>query len=218
MKKFSLFFILYSILLSIFVFYLFNYDRVTGPDPLSLTFIFSLAPYIFMAVMGAMWSHEQWEDKTNAYAFLATLPIKTADIVYSKFILVFLSVVFYVGFHCVALAVIAETPEFLVKSSRYMIMNGNICLIFAGFLYLGIFRYGFTKFGKFILASWIVLFIGPLIFMVVLLPKVGIERVEIIEWVTGQNWMVFTVISIAVFWSLMRIASKQNIAANYYGV
>ncbi len=215
MKKFSLFFVLYSVLLATFAFYLFNYDRVTSSDPFSLSFIFSLAPYIFLAVMGAMWSHEQWEDKTNAYAFLTNLPIKPADIVYAKFMLVFLSVVFYVGFHCVALSVIAETPEFQVLSSRYMIINGNICLVFAGLLYLGIFRYGFTKFGKFILASWIALLLGPFIFMLFLLPKLGIERIEIIEWVTRQNWMVFTVISVAVFLSLMRTAAKQKIASSY---
>ena len=59
MKKFSFIFILYLLLAVGLVFPLFNYDRLTGPDPLTLNFVFTLAPYLFFVVLGAVYIHEQ---------------------------------------------------------------------------------------------------------------------------------------------------------------
>ena len=69
-KKFSWPFMLYPILLIGIAFPLFNHDRLTGPDPLSLSFVFSLTPYLFSVAIGAMWTHEQLEFKSKGYFFL----------------------------------------------------------------------------------------------------------------------------------------------------
>ena len=73
-RKFSWPFILYSVLLTGIIFPLFNHDRITGPDPLNLSFVFTLAPYVFYVAIGAIWTHEQIESKFKGYIFLKLRP------------------------------------------------------------------------------------------------------------------------------------------------
>ena len=100
MRKFSLMFIFYTVLIFGIAMPLFNHDRITGPDPLSLSFVFYLAPYMFLVAIGSLWAHELMEEKTKSYEFLRLLPIKEYEIVGAKFALVFLSITFYVLFLC----------------------------------------------------------------------------------------------------------------------
>jgi len=206
-KKFSLIFILFILLAVGLVFPLFNYDRVTGPDPLTLNFVFTLAPYLFFVVLGAVYIHEQLEQKSNGYAFLRTLPVKASDIVISKFFLVLLSVLIYIGFHCVAFFKISTDPSYWKPSCSFLIINGNICLILTALLYVVIFRYGYNKIGKFVIFLWlfIVLSIPINIF---LLRRLGISRQEIIEKVIGLNWVIVTLVCVALYYLMMRIAIK----------
>jgi hypothetical protein len=207
-KKFSFVFILYILLAVGLVFPLFNYDRFTGPDPLTLNFVFTLAPYLFFVVLGAVYFHEQLEQKSNGYAFLRTLPVKTSDIVVSKFLLVFLSVLIYTGFHCVAFVKISADPSYWKPSCSFLIINGNLCLILTALLYVGIFRYGYNKVGKFLIFLWLFIVLSPIPINIFLLRRLGISRGEIIEKVISANWIVITLICGALYILLMRVATK----------
>jgi hypothetical protein len=208
-KKFSLPFIVYILLAVGLVFPLFNHDRLTGPDPLTLNFVFTLAPYLFFVVLGAVYIHEQFEQKSNGYAFLRTLPVKTSDIVVSKFLLVLLSVLIYTGFHCVAFTKISSDPSYWKPSCSFLIINGNICLILTALLYVGIFRYGYTKVGKFIVFLWLFIVLSPIPIHIFLLRRLGISRREIIEKVNGLNWVIVTLVCVALYYFLMRVATKN---------
>jgi hypothetical protein len=208
MKKFSFSFILYVLIAVGLVFPLFNHDRLTGPDPLTLNFVFTLAPYLFFVVLGAIYIHEQLEQKTNGYAFLRTLPIKASDIVVSKFLLVFLTNLIYVGFHCVAFAKISSDPGYFNPSCAFLIINANICLVLTALLYLGIFRYGYALVGKLVILFWFLIVISPVAINIFLLKRLGISRQAIIERVVSLNWVVVTFVGLALYFLLMSVAIK----------
>ena len=161
MQKFSISFILYIFLAVGLVFPLFNHARLTGPDPLTLNFVFTLAPYLFFVVLGAVYIHEQMEEKTNGYSFLRILPVRASDVVVSKFLLVFLTTLVYVGFHCVAFVNISPDPSYVYPSCSFLIINANIYLVLTALLYVGIFRYGNSKIGKLIFFLWILREFAP---------------------------------------------------------
>lgn len=208
MKKFSLIFILHILLAVGLIYPLFNHDRLTGPDPLTLNFVFTLAPFLFFVVLGAVYTHEQWEQKSNGYAFLRTLPVKASDIVSSKFFLVLLSVLIYIGFHCVAFFKISTDPSYWKPSCSFLIINGNICLILVALLYVGIFRYGYNKVGKFVIFLWLFILFSSIPINIFLLRRLGISRQEIIEKVIGLNWVIVTLVCVALYYLMMRIAIK----------
>ncbi len=208
LKKFSLPFLVYILLAVGLVFPLFNYDRLTGPDPLTLNFVFTLAPYLFFVVLGAVYIHEQLEQKSNGYAFLRTLPVKASDIVVSKFLLVFLSSLVYVGFHCVAFAKISTDPSYWKPSCSFLIISGNICLVLTALLYMGIFRYGYNKVGKYVIFLWLFIVLSPIPINIFLLRRLGISRQEIIERVISLNWVIVTLVCLALYYFLMRVAIK----------
>ncbi len=207
MKKFSFMYILYPALLLAFGLPLYNHDRLTGPDPLSFSFAFYLAPMVWL-VLGAMWSHEQMEHKANGYAFLRTLPIEPRQIVRAKFLLVFFSVMLYVGGCCVAFAFVSTNPDYLIPSCSYLILHGDICLVAAAFLYLGIFRFGFSRFGKFVLISWACLFISPLLVRIFFLRPKGITDDGIMQFMRNPLWIGVTAISLAAYILLIRQSTR----------
>lgn len=207
MKKFSFWYILYPLLLLVFGLPLFNHDRLTGPDPLSLSFAIYLAPMVWL-VLGAMWAHEQMENKANGYAFLRTLPIEPRQIVKAKFTMVFLSVLLYVGGCCAAFAAVSTSPDYLIPSCAYLILHGDVCLVAAALLYLGIFRFGFTRFGKFVLISWVSLLIAPMPIRLFLLKPRGITDPDIMQFMRTPFWIGFTIVSLAAYFFLMRKAIR----------
>ncbi len=207
MKKFSFMYILYPVLLLGFGLPLFNQDRLTGPDPLGFSFAFYLGPMIWL-VLGAMWSHEQMENKTNGYAFLRTLPIESRQIVLAKFAMVFLSVLLYIGGCCAAFAAISTNPDYLIPSCAYLVLHGDVCLVAAALLYLGIFRFGFSRFGKFVLISWACLLISHIPIRFFLLRPKGITDSDIMQFMRSPFWIGVTILSLAAYYFLMRQAIR----------
>jgi hypothetical protein len=218
LQKFSLSFILFILLSVGLVFPLFNHDRITGPDPLTLNFVFTLAPYLFFVVLGAIIIHEQFEQKTNGYPFLRTLPVKASAIVRSKFLLVFLTTLIYVGFHCVAFAQISPDPNYFNPSCSFLIINANLCLVLTALLYVGLFRYGYAKVGKLVIFFWLFIVISPIPINILLLKRLGISRQEIIERVISLNWIPVTLLCVALYILIMRVAIKTLEKARPIGV
>jgi hypothetical protein len=208
MKKFSFWYILYPGLLLVFGLPLYNHDRLSGPDPLSLSFASYLAPMIWL-VLGAMWSHEQMESKTNGYAFLRILPIEPAQIVKAKFALVFIAVAIYVGGCCAAFTLVSTDPEYLIPSCAYLIIHGDVCLVAAALLYLGIFRFGFSRFGKYVLIVWVILLISPILIRLFILKPMNISDSEIMQFMRGPYWIIGTFISLAAYYFLMKLAVQK---------
>jgi hypothetical protein len=208
MKKFSFWYLLYPGLLLAFGLPMFNHDRLVGPDPLGLSFAIYLAPAIWL-VLGGMWSHEQMESKANVYQFLRILPIEPAKIVKAKFALVFIAVAIYVGGCCIAFALVSTDPEYLIPSCAYLIAYGDICLIVAALLYIGILKHGFSRFGKYVLIAWVVLLTSPIPIRILILKPQGISDAEIMQFMRGPYWIIATIISLVGYYFLMKLAVKR---------
>lgn len=215
LKKFSWPFISYSLLLTGLVFPLFNHDRVTGPDPLSLSFVFTLAPYVFYVAIGAIWTHEQIEFKSKGHIFLKLLPIKDRDIVFAKFLLVYLSVLIFLIFNVIAFASISKDPSFLDPSRSFMVLNGVICLVFSALFYLLIFKFGFDKVGKYIIIFWVFILAAPIILVIFVLPKIGLTRNEIIMFFAKANWILMAAAGTIIYFGLMQLAVKIKSTSQY---
>jgi len=209
-RKFSFFFVSYILIALGGIFPLMNNDRLTAPDRGSIHFALTLMPFIFWVVIGALWSHEQWEDRNNGYAFLSILPVGTRDIVKAKFTVVFLTTVIYVLSTGIFFFLVSKNPDYWKPSLRFMVVNANICLVLAALSYVGIFRFGYAKFGKFILISWFLLFISPIPINHMLLPWLGISRLDAIRQISNLNWLVATIIGLGIYLALMRVAIKIN--------
>lgn len=215
MQKFCWPFILYPVGLTGIAFPLFNHDRLTGPDPLSLSFVFTLTPYLFYVVIGAIWTQEQMEFKSKGYSILKLLPIKNRDLVLAKFLLVYLSVLIFIIFHIIAFAYISKDPNFFGPSRSFLVLNGVFCLILSAVFYLLIFRFGFDKLGKYILIVWTIILVAPLILVIFVLPKIGLTRTEIIMFAAKFNWILMGVIGTVVYYWLMLMAVKVKKKVRY---
>jgi hypothetical protein len=208
MKKFSLWYLLYPCFLIAFAIPMFNHDRLTGPDPLDLSFAVYLAPMIWL-VLGAMWSHEQMENKSHGYAFLRILPIEPGLIVKAKFALVFIAVAIYAGGCCAAFALVSTSPDYLIPSCGYIIVHGSICLVAAALLYVGIFRHGFSRFGKYVLIAWVILLVSPIPVRLFILKPRGISDAEIMQFMRGPYWILGTAVCLVAYCFLMRLAARK---------
>lgn len=208
LRKFSLLFIFY-IALYMFVFFpLLNFNRIKGNDQLDLVYILYQGSFLFWIALGAIWAHENMENKTNGYKFLRTLPIKQSDIVISKFILVFLSILVFVIYQSVMVALIVKNPEYAFTARIYVTNLGNICLILSALIYIGIYKFGFTKFGKYALMGWFLLFISPVLLREFIMPRFNLSLTDFIQLITRMNWIVATIICLALYFGLMQVAIK----------
>ena len=183
-RKFSGFFLFYlATYFGVLVPFI-NYDRIHSPDPLSLSFVFYITAYIYWLVLGSVYSHEQLEHKNRGYAFLRNFPITKRDIVLAKYVLVFLSVLIFIAVQYFWLGSIFADPATAATARSYALINGGFCLVLAGWFYALLFRFGFGKFGKILLISWILLMISPLVILAFILPKLGLTREDIILFFT----------------------------------
>ena len=210
MKKFAFVYFGYLVLVLSLMYPLFNHDRLTGPRPLDLSFGYMQAFMIFWVIFASMWMQEQIEFKANGYKFLRTLPIKNKDIVMAKFTVVFGSVSIYVIFHCIAFAFISTAPEYLNPSRTVVINMGNVCLILTGLLHLGVLKFGYMKFGKFLLICMVIGLVLPIVVTSFLLPKIGLDRYDVLKAVTSVNWIFVTAAGLAAYSGLMRMAIKMK--------
>lgn len=180
-RKYSLIFFFYQMIYYATLFPAMNYDRITGPDPLDLSFVLYLNIYMLFIIIGSIWGHEQFEHKSRGYQFLRTLPIRHRDIVTSKFLLAFLAIAVYVTMHLIWFRTILERPELRRTARANLWLTTALCLALAGFYFLGFLRWGYHRFAKFALPFWLFLIIGPLPVMMLLKERFNIGSREIIH-------------------------------------
>lgn len=207
-QKFGVTFIGYLVLVLGATFPLYNHDRLTSSNPLDLSFPYYQSFGVVWMIIASIWVHEQMEDKSKGYLFLRHLPVKPSEIVGAKFAVVFISVFIYVTFHCTAFWFISSSPEYFNPSCTLMINVGNLSLFIAGILYLCIYRFGFAKLRIVLFVLMMVFIALPIILSALILPKVGLDKFDIIDVLTGINWMLATAIGLAVYFMVVQWAAR----------
>ena len=208
LQKFSVVFIGYLIIVLAFTFPTYNHDRLTGPNPLDLSFPFYLTFGLFWLIIATIWLHEQMEDKNKGYEFLKLLPVKAGDIVGAKFAVVFITVFLYVVFHLIAFWKISNSPDYVRPSWTMMINAGNIGLLIAGILYLNIYRFGFSKMRIAIFVLMIVFIALPIILTALILPNLGLDKYDLIDWMSDFNWLLVTTVGLAGYFGMYFLSAK----------
>jgi len=214
-KKFSPMFIFYLGLYALIFFPLLNYSRFTlDEDPAELIYLLYQGAWGFWIVLGAVWVHEQMEAKSKSYAFLRTLPLQNRDIVMAKFTLVLLSVFFFVVYQTGVVALLVNNAGYTWTAWRYNTFIGNLCLLMAGFVYMGIYRYGFGRMGKIVLIGWLLLFMSPLLLREIFMPKFNLNFETLVQQVASLNWWAVTLVVLALYWGMLQLAVRFKNAEN----
>jgi len=207
-QKFSVTFIGYLIIVLAFTFPTYNHDRLTGPNPLDLSFPFYLTFGVLWLIAATIWFHEQMEDKTNGNKFLRLLPVKVGQIVGAKFFVIFFTVFLYVIFHLVAFRMISSSPDYFKPSWTMMINAGNISLLIAGLFYLCIYKFGFSIMRIALFILMIVFITLPIVLSALVLPSLGLDKYDCIDLFVSVDWPLMTAISLSAYFGLFLLSAK----------
>jgi len=180
-RKFSFMFLVYQGIFYAFLVPLVYFKGLSDLDPPEPAVVFMLQTYIFLIILGSVWSSEQLEHKTNGYAFLQILPVRAYQIVGAKFLLTFLAVAVYVMVHLIWICFEFDDPRFIDAARDNIILAAGICLALAGPYYLGFYRFGYQRFSKTAIAIWLLTVIAPLPTMIVLKERFHLSIREIME-------------------------------------
>jgi len=210
-QKFSIMFVFYMGLYVVVLFPLLNYDRITSPDTEDPSYIFYQGIFLIWAVLGALWAHENLEHKTNGYRFLQTLPLSGQKIIGAKFVLVYVNTAVFVIYQSFMLRILTGNARLAAASWAYMAVLSSLCLVVAGLAYVGIYRFGFLRFGKVLLGLWLLLFLSPIAIREFIFPPLGLSIDDVLRFVIGLNWLVVCLIGTAVFWGLLPLAARLKL-------
>ena len=208
-KKFSLMYVFYMGLYAVLLFPLLNHDRITGPDTEDPAYIFYQGVFIIWVALGALWAHESMEHKSTGYQFLRTLPLGARTIVRAKFILIFASVWGFSIFQSGMIWLLTGNGRLASDTWGYLCGLGSLCLVLGALAYVGIYRFGFSRFGKILLVLWMLVFLSPILMKEFILPAFNLGVEDILRFVIGLNWMVVGLVGIALFWALEPAAARQ---------
>ena len=159
-------------------------------------FAISHGQWMFIMIIGAISVSEQNEEKTRGYAFLSLLPVRTWDVVFSKFVLVFLSVLFVVSLNLILASFFNPTPFQNDLIAIYYVGVGNICLLIAGGLYNIIYKFGYRIFLIIILPSIILLFLFPIFAIEFLIPRLPSDFQTSLRAIASMKWPLLASVSI----------------------
>lgn len=172
--------------------------------------------WMWVFASGSISTSEQYEMKHNGYAFLEKLPLTDREIVTSRFLLVFFAILSLVIFNMFLFSFFKVSPSHLKLIRVFVLISGSFSLLLAGLLYLGVFKFGFSRMLKYF---WIIAFAGAAIMIgsiEFLLPKIKDRIPAIISTLTGiplTAWLLVTVLVVYLYHRLMLAAVRAKIAA-----
>jgi len=175
---------------------------------LDASFVVVMGGFIFVMIVGAVFTNEANEEKNQGYGFLYPLPISSFDIVAAKFALVLIVDVALI-IYTLLLFSFFKAPEILFDLSRiYMMSIGIFALIIAACLYLGIFRFGFATFIRALTIGTMLLTALPVIFQEFAGPRGLFDPMKAYEFISSINWYLAAIAALVLYYLLMLVAVK----------
>jgi len=172
--------------------------------------------WMWILISGAISTTEQREAKSDAYKFLQTLPLKDIEIVSAKYIII-LGIVALIFIYNQVLFSFFESGPLLISLARVLIiLHSIICLLLAGFIYIGVYKFGFHKMVK---VFWGVA-IGAAALMIssleMIMPRVKEHLPAIARFLVNIHWTIWILWAVLGLWAyhgLMKKAARAKIAA-----
>lgn len=152
---------------------------------------------------GPFMTLEKYEEKNNGYSIMKELPLKSMDIVKSRFLLVLV---------LLALNALINIVMVIITSSSAMeiigitIFSTEILLLVSPLVYIMLFRFGYTKSLLPIIFSYVVVMIFPTIIMSDLFENIG--RTLSYQIFASFPWILMLITSLIVFLVLLNPAIK----------
>lgn len=183
-KKNSMIFISYVIpFTALLTFYWFVENKAEEPH-----FVIVLFFWMWIMTIGFISSGEQQEAKNKGYEFLKTLPLTDGEIVAPKFLLTFLMVVLITCHYLFLFSFFKGSALQLKIILFFLPVNAMVCLLLAGLLYIGVFKYGFSRMHT---VFWGVAF-GSVAVMILgvelVLPKIKLQLMAMIDFLINVSW------------------------------
>ncbi len=143
----------------------------SGMNAASAIFLGSVGPAMIVSVLGMV---EMKENQSGGYRFLAALPLTDTEIVGAKFLLILVFTCFFTGCE-LAILTLFPGPATLTPLARgYIVLTANGSLILAAVVYLGLYRFGFSRFFRFIITVLpIPVMMGPVVLFLILAPRIA---------------------------------------------
>ncbi len=163
---------------------------------------------IIMLVLGAVFMNEQYEEKYKGYDFLDILPVKTGEIVASKFGLVLLADIAVVGYLLFLFSFSPLSPRDWILVRSYFLMMGVFCLAFAALSYMVIFIISYTKFAVIIMTFFVLLGFVPVLIMKLYGDNMNVLVESILTFLRNLNWIILLPSALVGYLILMWLAIK----------
>lgn len=162
---------------------------------------------VLLASLLPVFMVEQYEEKNHGYGFLSILPVKTVEVVITKFFLAAINTIIFMGVSYVLLSFVGLSTDLLELTRGVSLMNGNLSLILIALIYIGTYRYGFTRFMKIFVT--LALVINMLFFFSA--NFIGSAKSfwdEMMKFARNSNWLLLSAVSLAIYSLLMFFAFR----------
>jgi hypothetical protein len=182
-----------------------------GMDGMERGVVTGLGNMMMFSVIYAAAANELLEDKHNGYTIMKNMPVTPFQIVSGKYFLVLVFTLLNVGYGTVLLAFFSETKEFMVLGTAYLIIMGNLSMVFAALNFYLVYTFGFTK------VTRPALFLMPLLFMMsplVILLKYGrqlrqMDLAGVVALASPVNLCLLCCAGLVCFYLLMRVSESS---------
>lgn len=202
-RKFSFHYITYMIPFMVFMaFYLLEYKEKGGVSVIMLqTF------WTWLMISGSISGGEKYEEKNKGYHFLKILPIEDKHIIWSKYLLALIAVIVSISFNILVFRAYINNDDLFRIMITFSVIWNVFCLIYAGLIHIGIFRYGYTKMFKIFWTLAFVIFAG-FVLSNIFLPKMNINIRSVLNIAKSRIWIFFLAGGLVIYYQLMKIALK----------
>lgn len=181
---------------------------LTNKTSIDESMILTNGSYIYLLVFLPIFLNEQQENKDNGYIFLATLPIKTIEIIGSKFLLAFIAVCSLVIYNFALLSFFPGDYELMVIGKAYTILSAIICLVITALMYIGIYALVKNIFITIIPIVFIGMTIIPILVYEFIISKLSLNVEEIVRLFENANWILIIALATVLYFLLMVITAK----------
>jgi hypothetical protein len=168
-------------------------------EALDLTAIFIQTGYLFGIVMLLILAEEKQQMKNGGYAFLVTLPVKTSEIVFARFILILLLTAVFASVSVFFMAQLASTGEESKAASAVLLGGALAGLVFGGTVQTMSYRFGARKMILPIVLLTVLGYMGPIFADEFLVDRGVVSIGSLIELTRGVNIWVMTAAGLACY-------------------
>ena len=173
------------------------------------TFMALMGSFTFLIVISSVMISESHEERSKGYLFLSTLPLSTTAIVLGKFLLTLIIDLILVTLSLILVSTSEGTVLFKSVGNAFLILVGTVALIASALLYIGSFKFGFTKTMRAATLTILILVVAtPAVIREFVWPMMSSNVSYVLDMVRDFNWFIVGLLGIFIYSGLLAVAIK----------